>query len=54
MTGLSRFNPFPGAVWTFLLLALILGYFIGFVAGSFAVENNYRNTLNYLEGLKRK
>jgi Ni/Fe-hydrogenase subunit HybB-like protein len=53
MATLSRFNPFPLAVWIMLALFFIAGYFTGGVVTSFAIQENHNKTLKFIKGYEK-
>lgn len=53
MNFLKRLNPFPTTVWVFFFLFLSIGYLVGFVSGSIAVQTNDKKTLEYLTNVKK-
>jgi uncharacterized membrane protein SpoIIM required for sporulation len=46
-------NVFTLALWTSLVLMFVGGYTLGFVFGSIAVDRSVKNTVNYIESLKK-
>lgn len=52
-SALRKYNPFPPAVWVFLFLTFISGYFTGAVVQSIAVEQNKQKTCDYLRKFKK-
>lgn len=48
MATLSRFNPFPLAVWIMLVIFFMAGYFTGGVVTSFSIKDGHRKTIEYL------
>lgn len=54
MVNLRKYNPFPTAVWVFLFLAFVSGFFTGGVYESFALQKNEENTCNFINKKVRK
>ncbi len=47
--NLQKYNPFPPAVWILMFLSLDVGFFLGSYIQSKAIQQNDKNTCDYIQ-----